>query len=126
MCREGWRSSDLLAWALVVSEGAWGLHPLLGYPQNAFVVYILCACAQSLSHVQLFAIPWTVSRQAPPSMGFSRQEHWSGLPFPPPGDLLHPGIESGQLCCRQILYCLRYKGSPCFHFISYQFRGEKS
>ena len=37
--------------------------------------------------------PWTVARQAPLSMGFSRQEYWSGLPCPPPGDLLNPGIE---------------------------------
>ena len=37
--------------------------------------------------------PWTVAHQAPLSMGFSRQEHWSGLPFPSPGDLPNPGIE---------------------------------
>ena len=49
--------------------------------------------AKSLSHVQLFAAPWTVAHQAPPSMGFSGQEHWSGLPFPSPGDLPDPGIE---------------------------------
>ena len=48
-----------------------------------------------LSHVQLFATPWTVAYQAPPSMGFSRQEYWSELPFPPPGDLPDPGIEPG-------------------------------
>ena len=48
---------------------------------------------KSLSHVQLFATPWTVAQQAPPSMGFSRQEYWSGLPFPSPGDLPDPGIE---------------------------------
>ena len=42
---------------------------------------------------QLFATPWTVAYQAPLSMGFSRQEYWSGLPFPSPGDLLNPGIE---------------------------------
>ena len=48
---------------------------------------------KSLSHVQLFATPWTVTHQAPPSMGFSRQEHWSGLPFPSPGDLPDPGTE---------------------------------
>ena len=47
----------------------------------------------SLSHVQLFATPWTVAHQAPPPMGFSRQEYWSGLPFPYPGDLPDPGIE---------------------------------
>ena len=49
-----------------------------------------------LSHfscVQLFATLWTVARQAPLSMGFSRQEYWSGLPFPSPGDLPHLGIE---------------------------------
>ena len=40
-----------------------------------------------LSHVQLFATPWTVAYQAPRSMGFSTQEYWSGLPFPSPGDL---------------------------------------
>ena len=47
---------------------------------------------QSLSRVQLFASPWTVARQAPLSMGFSRQEYESGLPFPPPGDLHNPGM----------------------------------
>ena len=48
---------------------------------------------KSLSHVRLFATPWTVTYQVPPSMGFSRQEYWSGLPFPSPGDLPDPGIE---------------------------------
>ena len=48
---------------------------------------------KSLSCVQLFATPWTVAHQAPPSMGFSRQVHWSGLPFPSPGYLPDPGIE---------------------------------
>ena len=47
------------------------------------------------SHVRLFATPWTVAYQAPPSMGFSRQEYWSGLPFPSPEDLLDPGMEPG-------------------------------
>ena len=48
---------------------------------------------KSLSRVRLFAAPWTVAYQAPPSMGFSRQEYWSGLPFPSPGDLPNSGIE---------------------------------
>ena len=48
---------------------------------------------KSLSHVRLFATPWTVAYQAPPSMGFSKQEYWSGLAFPSPGDLPDPGIE---------------------------------
>ena len=50
---------------------------------------------KSLSRVQLFVTPWTVGYQPPPSMGFSRQEYWSGLPFPSPGDLPDPGIKPG-------------------------------
>ena len=50
---------------------------------------------KSLSRVQLFAPPWAVAYQAPPSMGLSRQEYWSGLPFPSPEDLPDPGIEPG-------------------------------
>ena len=45
------------------------------------------------SCVQLFATPWAVAYEAPPSIGFSRQEYWSGLPFPSPEDLPNPGIE---------------------------------
>ena len=48
---------------------------------------------KSLSRVRLFAIPWTVAYQASPSMGFSRQECWSGLPLPSPEDFPDPGIE---------------------------------
>ena len=48
-----------------------------------------------LSRVQLFATPWTIAYQAPPSMGFSRQDYWSGWPFPSPGDLPNPEIEPG-------------------------------
>ena len=59
--------------------------------------YLVCACVKSLSCVQLFATPWTVALQAPVSMGFSRQEYWSGLPFPPPGDLPNPGSEPTSL-----------------------------
>ena len=50
---------------------------------------------KSLSRVRLFATPWTVAYQAPPSTEFSRQEYWSGLPFPSPGDLPNPEIEPG-------------------------------
>ena len=52
------------------------------------------ACTLShFSRAQLVATPWTVAHQAPLSMGFSRQEYWSGLPFPSPGDRSHPEIE---------------------------------
>ena len=52
-----------------------------------------CMCAKSLSRVRLFVTPWTVPHQAPLSMGFSRQEYWSELPCPSPGDLPNPRIE---------------------------------
>ena len=54
---------------------------------------ILLSKVKSLSHVRLFATPWTVAYQVPPSMKFSRQEYWSGLPFPSPGELPNPGIK---------------------------------
>ena len=57
------------------------------------VLTSLCVCVCMLSHVQLFVTPGTVAHQAPLSMGLSRQEYWSGLPFPPPGDLPNPGIK---------------------------------
>ena len=50
---------------------------------------------KSLSCVRLLATSWTIAYQAPLSVGFSRREYWSGLPFPSPGDLPDPGIESG-------------------------------
>ena len=57
------------------------------------MLLILLAAVKSLSHVRFFAAPWTVVYQAPPSMEFSRQEYWSGLPFPSPEDLPDPGLK---------------------------------
>ena len=58
------------------------------------IIYpLVIVIVKSLSRVRLFATPWTVANQASPSMGFSRQEYWSGLPFPSPGDLPDPRIE---------------------------------
>ena len=56
-----------------------------------------CYCCAVLSCAQLFAIPWTGAQQAPLSMGFYREDYWNGLPFPSPGDLPNPGIESASL-----------------------------
>ena len=66
---------------------------------------------KSLSRVRLFVTPWTVAYQVPPSMVFSRQEYWSGLPFPSPGDLPDPGMNPGLPHCWQMLYCLSHRGS---------------
>ena len=61
----------ILEWAAISSSNAWKWKVKV----------------KSLSHVRLFATPWTAAYQAPPSMGFSRQEYWSGLPLPSPIDL---------------------------------------
>ena len=66
-----------------------------------------------VSHVRLFATPLTVACRAPLSMGFPRQEHWSEVPFPSPGDLPDPGIKlvsPVSSICRQILYHLSHQG----------------
>ena len=60
------------------------------YTLQTLEIYVLVAL---VSCVQLFVTPWTVARQAPLSMGFSRQARWSGLPCPPPRDLPNPGTE---------------------------------
>ena len=73
---------------------------------------------KSLSHVRLFAIPWTVVYQTSLSMGFSRQEYWSGVPFPSPGDLPDQGSNRGLLHCRQKLYPLSHQRSPRHPYFS--------
>ena len=54
----------------------------------------MCVCVCVCSILSNSVTPWTAARHPPLSMGFSRQEYWSGLPFPTPGNLPHPGIES--------------------------------
>ena len=64
-----------------------------------FVCVCVCVCehTHALGCVQLFATSWTATCQAPQSTGFSRQEYWSGLPFPSPGDLPNPGLNPSLL-----------------------------
>ena len=86
------------------------------YPCSKFVV-------SRFNRVKLFATPWTVAHQVPLSMEFSRQEYWSGLPFPSPGDLPNPGTEQCLLHCRQILYHLSHRethgvNTPINHLIT--------
>ena len=57
----------------------------------------VCMYAHSLSHAQLFVTPWLIAHQVSLSMEFSKQEYWSGLPFPTPGNLPNPGIKPGSL-----------------------------
>ena len=67
---------------------------------------------KSLSHVRLFVTLWIVAYQASPSMGFSRQEYQSGLPFPSPGIFPTQASNPGLPHCRQTLYPLGHQGSP--------------
>ena len=69
-------------------------------PQKITSRIIMCVCVlRHFSHVQLFTAPWTVAHQAPLSMEFSRQEYWSGLLFPSPGNLPDPGRNQNQVSC---------------------------
>ena len=82
-------------------------HPSSGCNQSMKVKVKV----KSLSRVWLFATLWIVAHQIPPSMGFSRQEYWSGLLFPSPGDLPNPGIEHRSPNFRQTLQPLSHQGS---------------
>ena len=80
---------------------------------------------KSLSHVQLFEIPWTVAYKAPLSMGFSRKEYWSGLPFPSPGDLPDPGIKPGSSTLQADALPSEPPGKPHSHgYCSYKINFE--
>ena len=77
---------------------------LMSYP-SAFSSKVCCGVAESC--LTLFVTPWTIAHHAPLSMGFSRQEYWSGLPFPSPGDLPNPGTEP-----KSPALALIHQGSP--------------
>ena len=80
-----------------------GIHDTCESSRKCQFILFCCPCimiicyyevkCQLLSRVQVFVIPWTVAQQAPLPMEFSRQEYWSGFPFPSPGDIPNPGIE---------------------------------
>ena len=98
--------SSIFAWRIPWTEEPGRLQPLglqrvgHNWATDIFIhfsclPYLDCKWSEvkSLSRIRLFATSWTVAYQAPPSMGFYRQQCWSGLPFPSPGDLPDPGIE---------------------------------
>ena len=95
-------TSTLTEFLAVETSSLWGFpraHPNSWSSVLPFLVAI-CVCMRScFSCVWLFATLWTVAHQAPLSMGFSRQEYWSGLPCPSPGDLPGPGIKPVSLMC---------------------------
>ena len=97
LCLQSFVEPDHLGWGISflspicshLQSMEW-LHQVMTLLSIDAIMY-LCACM--FSHIRLFVIPWNVSRQVPLSMGFSRQEYWSGLPFPPPEDLPNPRIK---------------------------------
>ena len=81
-------------WSKMYGWHAYAVNKILKYAsQSKATDYWVLKCMLVLSHTQLFATPWTIALESPLSMGFPRQEYWSGLPFPPLGDLPNPGIE---------------------------------
>ena len=87
---------------------------MLSLPGQCFQAFIYIGGGLVAQSCPTLVTPWTVACQAPLSMGFSRQEYWSGLLFPPPGNLPNPGIEPRSPALQEILYRLSYKGSPLF------------
>ena len=90
----------------------WGRTRIPAY--HCSVAFLLlpcfCVCAQPLNSVWLFVTPWTVAHQPPPSVGFSRQEYWSGFPFPTQGDLPDPRIE-----CKNSISCISCIAKQILH-----------
>ena len=77
----------------------------------AAAVETVCACSVA-SRAQLSSTPWTRAHQAPLPMEFSKQEYWSGLPFPPPGDLPNPGIKAASLALAGRFFTAEPPGKP--------------
>ena len=123
LCHIIWESSILLK--IVIQTGritdethktCWGkianvLSQKSVQLNRAYVWWSESESFSRFSWVRLFVTPWTVAHQAPLSMGFSRQEYWSGLPFPSPGDLQTQGLNPSLLYWSQILYLLSHQGS---------------
>ena len=94
----------------------WGLS-LIQFSQSTIWLWdCVCVCARVLSHVPLFATPWTIAHEAALSMEISRQEYWSGLPFPSPEDLPSPGIKPMSLVSLAVagwFFTTVSPGRPC-------------
>ena len=90
MNTQDWSPLEWTGWISLQSKG---LSRVFSTVKS--INFSVLSSVQLLSHVWLFTAPWTVAWQSPLSIGFFRQEYWTGLPFPPPGDLPNPGIQPG-------------------------------
>ena len=95
------------------------LHPHHNVPFSAFLIItiLVLLLLSRFSHPRLFATPWTAACQAPLSMGFSRQEYWSGYPFPSPGDLPNPGIKPRSPTLQADSVPAKPQGKPLVYYI---------
>ena len=93
---QGWRKPGGLP-SMVLHRVRQDWSDLAAAADSFYVGYVCCVVLSHFSHVWLFATLWSVALQAPLSMGFSRQEYWSGWPCPPPGDLPDAGTELASL-----------------------------
>ena len=125
--------SKLLTWTSLVvwwlrfrAPNTRGLGSIPSQETTSHIPQLRVHVLSLVSSVWLFATPWTVALQPPLSMGFSRQEHWSGLPCPLPGDLPDPGIKPASYAwqvdslnhrgCLLSAFNLRYSSSPMFQY----------
>ena len=101
----------------------WNINLYTNQIQNKFeftlvyssvFLFVVVAIIQLLSLVQLFETPWTVAHQVPLPMEFSRQEYWSGLPFPTPGDPPDPGIKPTSPALAGRFFTTELPGKPAF------------
>ena len=119
------RDSQNLESVQVSFHGWIMVHPyhVIAMKRNELLIHTTCVLG--LSHVQLFGTPWTVAHRGPLSMEFARQDYWSGLPFPSPGDLPNPGSEPESLASPAlagIFFTTTPPGSP-IHTTSWIPRG---
>ena len=114
-----WKISQNWLWGADPSEETVWLEPNLHiqYFVTPKMTILTCTCVSVLAAQSCLTLcnPWTVAGQVPLSIEFSRQESWSGLPFPSPGNLLTQGSNPGLLHCRQSLYHLSHQESPYHH-----------
>ena len=94
--------------------GYWGIRVGRDKQQTGIDIHILFCCCLVAASVQFFATPGTIAYRAPLSMGFPRQEHWSGLPCPPPGELPDPGIELESPAWQVDSFTVELPGKPLY------------
>ena len=118
-----WKISSLIKLSKILFFAYWRLKFCLfsSFLILYFTAFPLCVWMCVLSYARIFETSWTVAHQAPLSMGFPRPKYWTGLSFPPPGDLSDPGIKPMSPALQVNSLPIEPPGSPFFHNESYIF-----